>query len=125
MIVTKLAGGLGNQLFAYAAGRYLAYKHNTELKIEKESLEAQKHPLTYYQLGVFNIQENFASKEEVAKLKLIKEEQFIHFIPEILDSPDDIVLDGCWQSWKYFSPIENILHNEITLKNPLSPICKG
>jgi hypothetical protein len=34
MVVVKLEGGMGNQLFQYAAGRYLAQKLNAELKLD-------------------------------------------------------------------------------------------
>ena len=34
MIVTKLQGGLGNQLFQWAVTRYLSVKYNTDYKFE-------------------------------------------------------------------------------------------
>ena len=34
MIVTKLIGGIGNQMYQYAFGRRSAYKNNTELKMD-------------------------------------------------------------------------------------------
>ena len=36
MIIVKLSGGLGNQLFQYSFGRYLSLKHNTELKFDMQ-----------------------------------------------------------------------------------------
>ncbi|MBR6013827.1 MAG: alpha-1,2-fucosyltransferase [Selenomonadaceae bacterium] len=121
MIVTKLGGGLGNQLFQYAVGRYLANKHNTELKIVKNWFETTNAPLAYYQLDEFNIQKNFVSEEEVKDLQLIQETR-TSFIPETLDAPDNIVLSGYWQSGKYFKDIRDILLKELTLKNPLGKI---
>ena len=127
MIIAKLFGGLGNQMFQYAAGRYLAYKHNTNLKLDITAFKpVEGNPINYYQLNEFNIQENFATVEEVENLPLVKETTFFEFIPEVLNSPDNVVLNGAWQSYKYFgqkagvsSPIENILRKELTLKNPL------
>ena len=130
MIVIKLIGGLGNQLFQYAAGRYLSHKHNTELKIILDNwFETASSPLAYYQLDEFNIRASFASEEELKNLQVVTETQFSNFIPEILESPDNIILDGNWQSHRYFgqsadvpSPIEKILQKEFTLKNPLGKI---
>lgn len=34
MIITRLMGGLGNQLFQYAMARRLSYKHNVPLKLD-------------------------------------------------------------------------------------------
>ena len=34
MIIVKLMGGLGNQMFQYAAGRCLSYLHKTDLKLD-------------------------------------------------------------------------------------------
>ena len=39
MIIARLMGGMGNQMFQYAFGRFLAKKHNTQLKMDKTSLE--------------------------------------------------------------------------------------
>jgi len=39
MIISKLYGGLGNQLFQYALGRYLSIKHNTTLAFDISILE--------------------------------------------------------------------------------------
>jgi hypothetical protein len=39
MIVVKLMGGLGNQMFQYAAGQSLAIKHKTNLKLDLSFLQ--------------------------------------------------------------------------------------
>ena len=126
MIITHLMGGLGNQLFQYALGRYLAHKHNTELKLDITNCESnnQTHH-SYYQLGAFNIQENFATPAEIKSLTPIYDFNYSepsNFHPEILNSPDNVWLYGYWQSEKYFSDIAEILRREIILKNPLGKI---
>jgi hypothetical protein len=141
MIIVKLKGGLGNQLFQYAVGRHLAEIHKTVLKIDLSLFETYKEHI--YSLSPFNIQENVALKKEVAvliiqkqkylervikrilsksqKLNLapnyIKEKDF-QFDAHILDMPDDIYLDGYWQSEKYFSDIASIIHKEFSVKSP-------
>lgn len=123
MIVTKINDGLGNQLFQYAVGRYLANKHHTELKIVKSHyIETSNNPLTYYRLGEFNIMENFVSEKELKRLKLIKENRRpseASFNQQVLELPDNVALEGVWQSEKYFKDIRDILLKELTLKNPM------
>lgn len=68
MIIVQLGGGLGNQLYQYAFGRFLALKHNTELKLDINHLKKSsttKEILNRYRLGAFNIIENFADEKEV------------------------------------------------------------
>ncbi len=125
MIITKMGGALGNQLFEYALGRCLAHKHNTELKIDITEVEKYKDSHhNNYVLNNFNVEENFATPEEIDSLPSINEGKlgkYFAFAPEILDSPDNIHLDGLWQSGKYFedAAVSEILRREFTLKNPL------
>ncbi len=56
MIVSKICGGIGNQLFKYAAGRFLAHKWNTELKLDLSNYEENKFRRCV--LNLFNIQAN-------------------------------------------------------------------
>ena len=59
MIIIHLAGGLGNQFGQYVAARLLAYKLNTELKLDIRNFntasEFSKRSHASYRLGDFNI----------------------------------------------------------------------
>ena len=122
MIIANIDGGLGNQLFMYALGRCLAHRHHTELKLNAppKKDDSIKHH-AYYRLGEFNIQENFATAEEIQTLQQVKENPALEgiFVPEILNAPDNIFLYGYWQNENYFIEIRDILLRELTLKNPL------
>lgn len=142
MIIAKLNGGLGNQMFRYALGRSLAKKNDTELKLDIS--EFKTYTLRKYELENFNIKENFAKLDEIAKLankkstcfvertirKLLKAprksssthilESRFTYDPEIKKLGDNIYLDGHWQSWRYFDDISAILRREFTLKKPPS-----
>jgi hypothetical protein len=140
MIVVKLIGGLGNQMFQYALARHLAEKRQATLKLDV--LEFETYELHEYSLGHFNIRESLASAEEVALLTMapggtvkrfvrrllglpkllpatyIREKQDFHFEPEALSLPDGVYLDGHWQCEKYFSDIRSIILKEFTVKYP-------
>lgn len=130
MIITSIGGGLGNQLFQYACGRALAHRLNTELKLDiSECLANASLRITSYRLKDFNIQENFATTEEIESLKPFEEERVNGvpgvFFPKILEAPDGVHLKGGWQSEKYFSDIADIIRREYTLKNPLGEVSKS
>lgn len=120
MIVTHIMGGVGNQLYQYAIGRYLAYKNNTELKLDITQCVADKSTHhQYYQLGNFNIQENFATSDEIHNLKKVLEKETTpQFVLETLTKTDNIFLSGVWASEIYFEEIGGILRQELTPKNP-------
>ena len=71
MIITWLTGGLGNQMFQYAAGLALAQRRRTVLKLDvswyREYAEFEAHNV--YGLSCFNITEQFATQEEIDRLR--------------------------------------------------------
>lgn len=116
MIITKLTGGLGNQMYQYAAGRRAVYKNNTELKLDISWYEnpggATKRE---YLLHIFRIKENFSAPNEIQRLTYFKQKYF-HFDPKVLKVSDDTYLDGSWQSEKYFEDIKGIIKQEFIFK---------
>jgi len=129
-------GGLGNQMFQYAAGRQLAHLHRTELKIDLSWFKniTAVDTKRQYELGAFNIQEHFASPLETGRFRegfLLRRfgflfpfrkqchiiERHYHFDPDILQLPDNVYLEGYWQSPKYFSDIQDIIRTEFTVKS--------
>jgi hypothetical protein len=138
MIIVKLIGGLGNQLFQYAAGRRLAYVRKAQLKLDVSGFETYK--LHKYGLNHFNIVEEFASAADISRcrsrkslpvraagavmdlfgssraISLVKEKHF-NFDREIIRERDNTYLDGYWQSEKYFRDIERIIHREFAFKS--------
>ena len=144
MIIVKLIGGLGNQMFQYAAGRYLAELHKTELLMDTGYLE--KDPNGAYtkrklELDVFNIDLKIATKDDIQKFKIESSNKYSRTIQrklpilftnlyvaesgsayhkEFLSYPKNTYLDGFWQSEYYFKEIESILVNDFVLKDPLN-----
>lgn len=74
MIITWLTGGLGNQMFQYAAGLALAEHRRTVLKLDVSWF---KHDPAYeahnrYALSCFNLTEQFATREELDRTRGVK-----------------------------------------------------
>lgn len=128
MIITQLHGGLGNQLFQYAAGRALALRTGSALKLDLSRLgRAYQRP---YQLGVFHLDAPAATKREIpfayrrpywsrTKRRLVARlprriveglsrspasvrESGFRFDPTVTRVTGDAYLVGFWQSYLYF-----------------------
>jgi len=139
MIITKLIGGLGNQMFQYAAGRQTAIANNTELKLDITGYDRQIGITPRkYMLDIFNIHASIATKQEIKlfnnhskhriqrnlhliMLSLLRRHHIRQktsgFARKFLTIPDNSYLDGYWGSEKYFSDIDDIIRKEFTLKN--------
>ena len=133
MIKVKLNGGLGNQMFQYAAARRLAEHHKTFLKAFFVSTMAGDTK-RQYDLGCFHLTPEFSvtslSRYEIkiramiGKLIPIEGEQVteksFHFDPAILSLPDGVTLNGYWQSEKYFKDVEDLIRSDFEFKSPLT-----
>jgi hypothetical protein len=127
MIVVRLLGGLGNQMFQYAAGRRLAESRRTNLALDISGFRG--YQLRRYELDAFSIPEQIitlpqidAWARECAGRKLpfayVKEPHF-HFHPALLSAPGDAFLEGYWQCERYFADIAPLLRETFTVRLPL------
>ncbi len=98
MIITKISGGLGNQMFQYAAGRAMALKNNTSLKLDISGYKDDKFG-RHYSLDVFNIKATLASPVDCLLSRLSK-----------------TYLDGYWQNEKYFIDFADQIREDFRLK---------
>ncbi|HZY80896.1 MAG TPA: alpha-1,2-fucosyltransferase [Cyclobacteriaceae bacterium] len=131
MIVVRLRGGLGNQLFQFAAGYSLALHKGVELKSDLYTYI--KHPLRKYELKHFNIELPEASRDEVHRFTgsnflvryLNKKNNYFncpavfaqphyHFYEDFFSLPAPLYLSGYWQSEKYFSNVAGPIRKLIT-----------
>jgi hypothetical protein len=137
---------MGNQMFQYAFGKYLATKYQTILKVDIHSLlDRTPHKKFFvfrdYDLDIFNLEVPVATRHEVngftkkinsffpdrivnrligVKPSCIIEPHF-HFSQKIFETTDNSYLEGYWQSEKYFKPIsEDLKRNDFSFKSPLS-----
>ncbi|MBL7094309.1 alpha-1,2-fucosyltransferase [candidate division KSB1 bacterium] len=142
MVIVRLKGGLGNQLFQYALGRRIAHDSGIQLKFDIISGFKNDFYKRTYSLKYFNIQGVIASERELKRysklllskkatkllkllnrinpnpINIIKEENF-NYDDKILKPYLEVYIDGYWQSEKYFKSIEKIIHKELQVSSPL------
>lgn len=150
MIIVRLSGGMGNQMFQYAIGRALSLKHNTSLKLDVTFLN-HRIKLPYFlrpnfsfrnfDLDVFNIHAEIAKPEEISfwnrpilwgksmlvidaalrKLAILPGwEKSFSFDKNVLDFGSDKYLQGFWQSEKYFLDYKDQIREDFTPKKQMS-----
>jgi hypothetical protein len=143
MIIVKLIGGLGNQMFQYAAARGLAHRNSTFMKLDLYGFETYK--IRKYQLHCFNIVEQFATISEInafitnssAKKSVKRQLRFFFginqtesfyypstsiieknlcFSEDAFNQKGHIYLDGYWQSDKYFADIKEVIYRDFSFR---------
>lgn len=124
MIVSKLKGGLGNQLFQYAVGRQISLRLKSPLILD--SSEYTNNPLRRMQIQYFNTNciyiENTLTRSVVNLFKKLKKFQ-VYVEKETFAYDKDInkikwftQIDGYWQNYNYFLEIKDILKKEFMPK---------
>lgn len=130
MIIVKLKGGIGNQMFQYALGRVMSLRYGVDLKLDTSFFYLDFKTITKrsYSLDVFNIKakifriNKFITYIVLIFRKILKNkgvEKSFQFDPEVFSLGPNVLLDGYWQSPKYFAGYEDVIRKDFTLKNPL------
>lgn len=140
-IVVRIIGGLGNQLFCYAAARRLALVNNAELVLDDVSGFVCDHAYQrHYQLDHFNIPCRKATSAELLKplprvrrylkramnrRRLFEDRSYIQqevidFDPRLLavKPRGTVYLEGYWQSERYFKDVESTIREEFRIIPP-------
>jgi len=130
MVIVKLQGGLGNQMFQYAAGKglshcspvYIDHRFLDENQIDKQHFTARKYELQLFknikavkatakQLAIFN-NNSFYHRLYRRFFKTVIsrqiENEYIDF-EKTYGKPVNIYLDGYFQSEKYFRHLRSQL----------------
>lgn len=123
MIITKLQGGLANQIFQWAYGKFLSEEYKTPLYLDvyfylnqfgvtKREFSLNKFPNLEYNIlpNDRNIK-NWSNEPE--KVRILNISDNYHY--SVLDYQPDThyYLNGYWQSEKYFKKIENIIRENL------------
>ncbi|WP_200847918.1 alpha-1,2-fucosyltransferase [Rhizobium sp. 18055] len=135
LVIVKLLGGLGNQMFQYATGRAVAHRLGVDLLVDVSSFA--HYDLRRYELGDWSIPARVANADELNRagvtlapptflrrvgralgigqpLNTFKETSFA-YDPSILNVTAPLYLDGYWQSERYFSDIAGLLRQDFVL----------
>ena len=140
-IISRIFGGLGNQLFCYAAARRMALVNHAELVIDNVSgfaYDTLYH--RHYQLDHFNISCRNATTAELLEpfsrvRRLLKRQwnqrlsyaqraylvqEGVGFDPRLLDfkALGTLYLEGYWQSEDYFKDVEVTIREDLQIKPP-------
>lgn len=140
-------GGIGNQMFQYAFGKALSFFTGEEVLFDKLNYKARKKEergksgvdkkgicIRDYELGIFNLNIQFADKKQIKEVKnkpllkipkfirkklhikdtilsnnIVEEKQNNCYEPELFNISGDTYYEGYFQSEKYFKDISSFL----------------
>ena len=148
MVIVRLNGGIGNQMFQYAAARRVAWVNNTRLFLDLSWFqESGWWTRRKYELDAFRIVGDAVSSDDLKAFKSKRQNAFFRRLPlilkkrifhthqthiieksydfdlDILNLCDNVYLEGHWQSEKYFSDIESVIRREFSFRDdPSGPI---
>ena len=143
MIISKIIGGIGNQMFQYAAGRALSLERGQSLRLDVSGFVSYGLHQGFELHRVFDCQAVIADESEVRSilgwqfssairrllarqsLSVFRGDGYIvephfHYWPKIKNIPQDCYLDGYWQSEKYFQDVSSVIRTDFIFKTPLS-----
>lgn len=143
MIISYIIGGLGNQMFQYAAGRALSLKHKQPLLLDISGFAHYSLHQGFELPLVFSCPVTTASTKDVQTVlgwqaypllkrqlssprwAMLRSDTFIvepHFQywAGISEVPQKAYLTGYWQSERYFQAISDVIRADFTFKPPLN-----
>lgn len=148
MVISQIIGGLGNQMFQYAAARTLSLKKGQALRLDVAGFSGYGLHQGFELQRVFNIPAEIATEAEVRNIlgwliapgirrilarpgmAALRRSGFVvephfHYWPDISKVPQDSYLSGYWQSEKYFLDVAPVIRVDFTFRHPLVSLNVG
>jgi hypothetical protein len=136
-LIVRLKGGLGNQLFQYAAARGIAERNGAPLYLDAHTGFASDAFARHFRLNHFAIHAAVLSEEECRhvldtsylsrRFRSYRERCLIRYLGRAFDPftyrlkvGRDVVLEGFWQSERYFRHVTSALRRELTVVTAIS-----
>jgi hypothetical protein len=142
MVIIKLQGGLGNQLFQFAMGRAIASANRAALQFDVSWFEGQQREVNFDAHRRAFLLDNFAVSGDIARVSEVSDalrlwkidapvwcmriagllgarftrhvrEQSMRFDIRAASAAPPICLEGYWQSERYFRGIRPVLLREL------------
>lgn len=140
MIIVKLLGGLGNQMFQYAAAKALSLHVNQPIKHDLRGLYAGEDIRKIFELDIFGITPNQAQRREYIRFErktilgieaanslylkwnphvTIKDHEFSYMKNFFDMAKENNFIRGLFQSEKYFAHVRPEILETFSFKEPL------
>ncbi len=143
MIISNLIGGLGNQMFQYAAGRALSLKFGVLLRLDVSGFSSYGLHQGFELQRIFNGSVEAASNSDVHEMlgwqsssmirrvvsrpsmSIFRSKSFVvephfHYWSSISNLTGSCFLNGYWQSEKYFADVAQAIREDFAFKLPMS-----
>lgn len=142
-ILVQIIGGLGNQMFQYAAGRALSLRLSVPFRLDVSGFSGYGLHHGFELPRVFECEAEIATEMEIrdclgwrssrlARKILMRPrfailhgtrlvvEPYFQYWPGIREVSHNAYLVGYWQSQKYFSEVAETIRADFTFRHPLS-----
>lgn len=143
MVISHILGGIGNQMFQYAAGRALSLTNSQRLLLDLNDFPSYHLHQGYELSRVFNVLTERVEASTVHELlgwranrlvqKVLRRPQFIglrgnkfvvephaNYWPDFFNLTSDCYLSGYWQSEHYFKSFESVIRQDFTFRESLT-----
>ncbi|MBU3638546.1 alpha-1,2-fucosyltransferase [Polynucleobacter sp. AP-RePozz3-80-G7] len=142
MVISKIIGGLGNQMFQYAAGRAISIGLGEPFKVDIMAFNKYKIHQGYELGKIFLVNVAEANKSDISNVLGWRHPQYLrnilskkvmvnfrppglivephfHYSSKILDVPSSCYLKGYWQSENYFSEVSEQIRKDFEFRGSL------
>jgi hypothetical protein len=120
VVVAGLVGGLGNQMFQYAAARAVALRTGAALVLDLSWFPTQSKQdfgLDAFPISATVLEVEQTDSGDARRLPIVKERGF-HFQPTLLTAAPSCYLEGYWQSERYFEVVADDVRRDFLIDPP-------